>query len=76
VSSAVVQVKPPGDEVTVYDVIGEPFAGAASHVSVAIPSPPTAVDSVGAPGSAAGVAERAFDGEPGPAEFVAVTVKE
>jgi len=71
-----VQVKPPGEDVTVYEEIGEPFAGAASHVSVAVPAPATASDSVGAPGSVAGVAESAFDAEPVPAEFVAVTVKE
>jgi hypothetical protein len=57
-------------------VIDEPFAAAADQESVALPLPPVTAVSVGAPGSAAGVAESEFDGEPVPAEFAAVTVKE
>ena len=73
---AVVHVKPPGDEVAVYDVIAEPFAAAADHVSVALPLPAAACDRVGAPGSPAGVADSAFEAAPVPTPFVAFTVKE
>ena len=74
-SADVVHVKPPGDDVAVYDETGEPFPFAADHASVALPLPATALVRVGAVGTAAGVAESAFDAAPVPIAFVAVTVK-
>jgi len=73
----VVHVKPPGDEVAVYEVTGEPFGAAAVHASVTLPLPAVALLSVGAPGvldGAEGVADMAFDAGPVPIAFVAVTV--
>lgn len=53
-----VAVKPPGLEVTVYDVIAEPplFIGGVNE-TVACPFPPVAVPIVGASGTFAGVTE-------------------
>jgi hypothetical protein len=70
-------VKPPGLEVTVYPVIGEPpsLVGAV-NVTVAWVIPAVAVPIVGAPGTVEGVTE--FEAELGrlvPLAFVAVTVK-
>jgi hypothetical protein len=72
-----VPVIPPGLEVTVYPVIGEPplLAGAV-NVTMAEAFPAVAVPIVGAPGTVEGVTE--FEAElagPGPLAFVAVTVK-
>ena len=72
-----VAVMPPGDAVTVYEVITAPplLAGAANW-TVARALPGTALTAVGAPGTAAGVT--AFEGAEGPLVpllFVAVTVK-
>jgi hypothetical protein len=72
----VVQVNPPGEEVAVYEVTGEPFAAAADQPSVTLLLPATALFSVGAPGRPAGVADSAFEAAPVPLAFVAVTVNE
>jgi len=72
-----VAVIPPGDEVTVYDVIGEPPVDAgAVKVTVACALPPVAVPITGGPAVAAAVTE--FEGTeaaPVPTALVAVTVK-
>ena len=68
-------VKPPGDDVAVYDETGEPFPFAADHASVALPLPATALVRVGAVGTAAGVADSELDAGPVPTPFVAATVK-
>jgi hypothetical protein len=53
-SSVVVQDAPPGEDVTLYVVMAlPPFAGAA-HVTVAAPSPATALGALGAEGIVAG----------------------
>ena len=73
---AVVQVKPPGDEVTVEPVIALPplDTGAVQETS-AEESPNTPDTPVGAPGTVAGVtAPEALDATPVPAALVAVTV--
>jgi hypothetical protein len=75
-SVPVVHVKPPGDDVAVYEVTGEPFAAAADQASVTVLLPATALFSVGAPGRPAGVAARELEPEPVPTPFVAVTVTE
>jgi hypothetical protein len=75
-SVPVVHVKPPGDDVAVYEVTGEPFAAAADQASVTVLLPATALFSVGAPGRPAGVAASAFEAAPVPLAFVAVTVNE
>jgi hypothetical protein len=75
-SVAVVQVKPPGEEVAVYELTAEPFAAAADQFNVTLAFPAAALFSVGAPGVVAGVAESAFEAGPVPTEFVAVTVNE
>jgi hypothetical protein len=78
----VVHVKPPGEEVAVYEVIGEPpFEAGADQARLTVPllTPRTAEFSVGAPGTVAaatGVAESAFEAGPVPPAFVAVTVNE
>ena len=73
--AAPVAVKPPGDDVTVYEVIGLPFALAPLNVTVAWVSPGAAVTVVGAPGNPAGVTEfEATDAAPGPVALAAVTV--
>jgi len=72
-----VAVTPPGDEVTVYEVIGEPpIDTGAVKVTMACALPPVAVPITGGPAVAAAVTE--FEGteaEPVPAALVAVTVK-
>ena len=73
---AVEQVKPPGDDVAVYDVIGEPFAAAADQDNATLAFPATALLNAGAPGSVAGTADIAFELGPVPTAFVAVTVNE
>jgi hypothetical protein len=70
------QVKPPGEEVAVYEVTAEPFPAAADQDNATLAFPATALFNVGAPGTPAGVAESAFDAEPVPTAFVAVTVNE
>ena len=65
---------PPGEDVTVYDVIGEPpLEAGAVNVTVACPLPAVAVPIVGAPGTAPGVTLTAAEAGPVPAAFVAVT---
>ena len=71
------QLAPPSDAVAVYPVIGlPPFEPGADHDSETWVFPGVAVLSVGAPGTACGVAERTFEAGPVPATFVAVTLKE
>ena len=74
VSSAVVQVSPPGVEVTVYEFVPTE----ATHATVARPSAPMAVTPVGASGgntTASGIAAVVADeGAEVPEEFVAVTL--
>jgi hypothetical protein len=72
----VVHVLPPGEDVTVYPVIGvPPFAAGASHETITFVSPETPVTPVGAPGTTSGVT--GFDATTGesPAAFVAFTEK-
>ena len=65
---------PAGDDVTVYDVIGEPPLEAGGvNVTVACLLPAVAVPIVGAPGTAPGVAFTAAEAGPVPIAFVAVT---
>lgn len=74
---AVVAVTLPGDEVTVYDVIGEPpLSVGAVQLTVACAFPATAETAVGGAGAvAAGVTLfDAADAGPVPALFFAVTV--
>jgi hypothetical protein len=69
-------VRPPGDEVTVYEVIAAPplLTGGVNEI-VAWLSPPIASGAVGAPGKPTGTtALDGTDGGPVPALFVAVTV--
>ena len=73
-SADVEQVKPPGEDVAVYDETGDPFAAAADQPSVTLPLPATALVKPGAPGKPAGVADIEFDAGPVPTAFVAVTV--
>jgi hypothetical protein len=65
-----------GEEVTVYEVIGEPPSDADSlNETVALALPPIAVPMIGASGTACGVTP--FEGaeaELSPKEFVATTV--
>ena len=67
---------PPGEEVTVYDVIGEPPPDAGGvNVTVACVFPAVAGPIVGGPGTAAGVTLfDGADGGPVPTALVAVTV--
>ena len=69
-------MKPPGDDVTVYDVIGEPpFEAGGVNATVASESPALAGPIVGAPGTVAGMTLfEGADAGPVPAAFVAVTV--
>ena len=68
-------VAPPGAAVTVYDVIGDPFADGALNDTLARPGPAVADTPVGVPGTPAGVtAFVAADAEPVPRLLVAVTV--
>jgi hypothetical protein len=60
-------VRPPGKEVTLYDVTGTPFTGGLNE-TVALPLPGTAVTPVGAAGMRAELARAA------PPAFVPVTV--
>ena len=70
-------VRPPGDEVTVYDVIGvPPLEAGGVNATVACALPAVATTLVGAPGNAAGVT--LFEGAeagPVPTALVAATVK-
>jgi hypothetical protein len=69
-----VAVAPPGDAVTVYKEIGEPFAPAPENAIVACASPGVAVTVVGADGSPAGItADDAVDASEFPTEFTATT---
>jgi hypothetical protein len=72
----VVHVLPPGEEVTVYPVIGvPPFEAGASHETITFVSPELPVTPVGAPGTTSGIT--ALDTATGesPAVFVAFTEK-
>jgi len=71
----VVQVRPPGDEVTVYPVIAEPpLLDGADHETVTCEVPNTPDTPVGASGTVAGTTTLdALEAEPVPAVFVAVT---
>jgi hypothetical protein len=71
-----VAVKPPGEDVALYDVIAAPPLDAgAVQLTDACPLPAVAVTFVGAPGGAAGVTLlEAVEAGPFPAELVAVTV--
>ena len=73
---AQVAVMPPGDEVTVYPVIGAPpFEAGAVKVTLAEPFPAVAVPMVGAPGKVEGVAGGdGAEAGPVPSALVAVTV--
>jgi hypothetical protein len=73
---AVEQVNPPGEEVAVYEVTAEPFAAAADQDNATLALPATALFNVGAPGTPAGTADKAFETGPVPIAFVAVTVNE
>jgi hypothetical protein len=75
--AAHVPVKPPGEDIAVYDVIAEPplLAGAVK-ATLACALPAVAVPMVGAPGIVAGVVLfDAADAGPVPSALVAVTVK-
>ena len=73
-----VAVIPPGEEVTVYEVMGElPGLAGGVNETVAEPMPAEAVTPVGASGGMAAVGVVGFEGVlagPVPVEFVAVTV--
>ncbi len=73
---AVVAVKPPGEDVTVYCVIdAPPLDAGAVHETVASALPLAAYTPIGAPGTVAGItALDAPDADPVPALLVAVTV--
>ena len=75
--AAPLAVMPPGEDVTVYDVIGDPPLEAGGvKVTLACPSPASARPIVGASGTASGVT--LFEGAdcgPVPMALVAVTVK-
>jgi hypothetical protein len=72
----VVALKPPGDEVTLYDVmVAPPLEAGAVQLTVAWTLPAVAPTLVGAPGGPAGVT--LLEGDEGPLvplELVAVTV--
>ena len=72
----VVQLRPPGDEITVYDVTAEPPSDdGADHETTTDPALLTPTTPVGEPGSVAGTtADEAEEAEPAPALFVAATV--
>lgn len=74
--AAPLALMPPGDDVAVYDVIGEPPLEAGGvNATFACASPGEAIPIVGAPGTAAGVTLlEAPEGGPVPTPFVAVTV--
>jgi hypothetical protein len=72
----VVQVRPPGDAVTVYREMAEPLAAAAVQEIVACELPAVAVGVPGVPATAAGItALELADQAPVPAAFVAATWK-
>jgi hypothetical protein len=74
----VAQPKPPGFDVTVYPMIGEPpFELGAVHETTAEASPTEEITTlIGASGTVNGVtAADAVDAEPAPDAFVALTVK-
>ena len=73
---AVVAVKLPGEDVTVYWVIAAPpFDAGAVHETSASVLPPVADTPVGAPGTVAGVTVlETVEAEPVPTLLVAVTV--
>ncbi len=78
VAPVVVQVKLPGEEVTVYPVMAEPPVAGAVHetISWAFVPPAAPVTPVGTPGSVAGVRlGLAADVEPEPLALAAVTEK-
>ena len=67
---APVPVNPPGLEVSVYEVTGDPFAGAAEKNTVAEAFPGTAFNAVAAPGIVNGVtAADGADAGPVPAMY-------
>jgi hypothetical protein len=70
-------VTPPGEDVTMYPVIGAPpFDTGGVNLTTADRGPAAAVPIRGAPGAVAGVTARdGVDGAPVPAVLVAVTVK-
>jgi len=76
--AAPLTVMPPGEDVTVYDVIGEPPPETGGvNVTVACEFPAVAVPIVGGPGTAAGVTLfEGADAGPVPTALVAVTVNE
>ena len=73
----VVQVRPPGVEVTVYPVMAEPPSetGAVQVTVDAVFWPEFAAAPVGAPGTVAGVTDTGGEGLPTFTAFSAVTVK-
>jgi hypothetical protein len=72
--AAPLAVKPPGEAVTLYEVISEPPLEAGGvNVTVACPLPAVAMPIVGAPGTAPGVTFHAADAGPVPTMFVAFT---
>ncbi len=73
---AVVTLTPPGDEVTVYEVMGAPpLETGAVQLTVACAFAAVALIAVGAPGTVAGVTELdGVDAALGPTALVAVTV--
>lgn len=75
VAPVVVQVKDPGEDVTVYPVTGEPLLTPAVHDTSADVLPRVAVTAVGFPGTATGVtAAEGFEELDVPTALVAVTV--
>ena len=74
---AAVPVNPPGDEVTVYSVIGSPLEAGVGKETMASPDPPRAhVTSVGAAGTVAGTMDvEGKEGAEVPTPLVAVRVK-
>jgi len=75
VSVVVVHVAAPGDVVTVYPVIADPFAAGAIQEIVTWPLPITPVTDDGVPGTVDGVTEPEDPAEPFPIELCAVTKK-
>jgi len=74
--AAALALMPPGEDVTVYDVIGEPpLDRGGVNATVACPMPAVAVPIAGAPGTVTGVTLfEGADAGPVPTAFVAVTV--
>ena len=72
--AAPLALMPPGEDVTVYEVIGEPpFDAGARNETVACALPAAAVPMIGAPGTAPGVTLTAAEAGPVPTAFVALT---